>query len=184
MNDKLDPMNASPKFNELITKLAEMRWQFEVLNCENIEFDHPLYDYVIDDHKEKNVRVIYVQLNNLEYIVHEFDETTLAHLHTELDNWWGEDERVQEELPLTLSRFCETFEGDHAWNSMETRIVLRSEHDYRTIFVLKMNEYVELDVLKLLNDDGTFTDLENELIVEACKTIDETSYIFVTRKGA
>ena len=77
INNETAPV--SPKFNELITKLAKLRFTFEVINCEDIanDPDSPYTDYVVEAHIGKDVRMIYFPLGNIMYIIDECDEESL-----------------------------------------------------------------------------------------------------------
>jgi hypothetical protein len=78
---------------------------------------------------------------------------------------------------ISLVKFLETEEGHNLWDSQEVRLVLKKE----TVFVLKMNHYIELDELKLIKL-SVFTKEVEKYIVEDFLTIDETNYIFIKEK--
>ena len=84
-------------------------------------------------------------------------------------------EIINEEIKLV--DFVETEEGRRLWDSQEVRLVLKKE----TVFVLKMNHYIELDELKLIKQ-SEFTKQVDKYIVEAFLTIDEVNYIFIKEK--
>jgi hypothetical protein len=84
-------------------------------------------------------------------------------------------EIINEEIKLV--DFVETEEGHRLWDSQEVRLVLKKE----TVFILKMNHYVELDELKLIKQ-SEFTKQVDKYIVEDFLTIDEVNYIFIKEK--
>lgn len=79
---------------------------------------------------------------------------------------------------ISLTKFLETEEGHRLWDSQEVRLVLEKE----TVFVLKMNCYVGLDKLKLINR-SEFTKQVDKYVVEDFLTIDEVNYIFIKEKN-
>lgn len=78
---------------------------------------------------------------------------------------------------ISLTKFLETEEGHRLWDSQEVRLVLKKE----TVFVLKMNYYIELDKLKLIKQ-SEFTKQVDKYVVEDFLTIDEVNYIFIKEK--
>jgi hypothetical protein len=84
-------------------------------------------------------------------------------------------EIINEEIKLV--DFVETEEGHRLWDSQEVKLVLKKE----TVFILKMNHYVELDELKLIKQ-SEFTKQVDKYIVEDFLTIDEVNYIFIKEK--
>lgn len=92
-------------------------------------------------------------------------------------------ENVKEEVleiindEIKLVDFVETKEGHRLWDSQEVRLVLKKE----TIFILKMNHYIELDELKFIKQTE-FTKQVDKYIVEDFLTIDEVNYIFIKEK--
>ena len=62
---------------------------------------------------------------------------------------------------IKLVDFVETEEGHRLWDSQEVRLVLKKE----TIFILKMNHYVELDESKLIKQ-SEFTKQVDKYVVE------------------
>ncbi len=75
--------------------------------------------------------------------------------------------------------FLDTDKGHNAFDSIEVRLILLEE----TVFVLKMNEYIEKDTIGLINDDSEFTEVVDTLLVEAHTCIDNINYIFVKKAG-
>ena len=85
-------------------------------------------------------------------------------------------EQINDEISLT--KFLETEEGHRLWDSQEVRLVLKKE----TVFILKMNCYVELDKLKLIKQ-SELTKQTDKYVVENFLTIDEVNYIFIKEKN-
>jgi len=78
----------------------------------------------------------------------------------------------------TLDDFLSSDIGHSVWDSNEVRIILNEE----VVFILKMNAYVELDELNLINNDNEFTPEIEKYLMEDYKTIDGVNYIFIKEK--
>lgn len=77
---------------------------------------------------------------------------------------------------LALIPFLETTKGHELWDSLELRLVLNN----RTVFILRMNEYIELDLLNLVNKEtNEFNPIAHKYVVSHTSRIDEINYIFI-----
>jgi len=81
-----------------------------------------------------------------------------------------------DKVPLPI--FLDSDKGHELWDSPELRLV--THEGFETVFVLKMNEYIEYDELHFIDPvTNQFTPAVDLYVVTGYVTIDGTNYIFI-----
>lgn len=72
---------------DVIKLLLERKFTFEVRNCSMIAEDEPLWQYVPERAKDKDILCLIVTLGNIEWLILEDDLDTLTDFFRELEGW-------------------------------------------------------------------------------------------------
>lgn len=78
-----DPQNMLDVIKLLITR----KFSFDVRNCSMIDKDEPLWQYVPDRAKGKDLLLLIVQISNYEWVVLEDDLETLTDCFRDIEGW-------------------------------------------------------------------------------------------------
>ena len=69
----------SPLFKEAINLLIDVKFEFEVVRGDLLDDDDPRM-YMMPDNTEELPRFLQVQLNNVEWVVYDYDTATLINV--------------------------------------------------------------------------------------------------------
>lgn len=72
---------------DVIKLLLERKFSFDVRNCSMIDEDEPLWQYVPDRAKGKDLLLLIVQISNYEWVVLEDDLETLTDCFRDIEGW-------------------------------------------------------------------------------------------------
>lgn len=72
---------------DVIKLLLERKFAFDVRNCSMIAEDEPLWQYVPDRAKGKDLLLLIVQISNYEWVVLEDDLETLTDCFRDIEGW-------------------------------------------------------------------------------------------------